>query len=139
MRNMSGGPNASPTQLLWSLQVEVKRQKVRDVVWQYGSMAVWQLVQIFEDLHISSSLPLKLIRLICRQAASQSLLHRWEARTELPATQRVGLLFQKDFFTSILGDEDWQNLLKNVGRKVGSWFLQSVLRALKLILCIFGT
>ncbi|CAK9016159.1 unnamed protein product [Durusdinium trenchii] len=36
---------------------------------------------------------------------ARSLLHEWEAGCELPATQRVGLLFQKDFFTSVLGEE----------------------------------
>ena len=30
------------------------------------------------------------------EASGRSLLHEWEARCELPATQRVGLLFQKD-------------------------------------------
>ncbi|OLP94245.1 hypothetical protein AK812_SmicGene23767 [Symbiodinium microadriaticum] len=38
--------------------------------------------------------------------AQRSLLHQWEAGCELPATQRVGQLFQKEFFESLLGQED---------------------------------
>lgn len=53
-----------------------------------------------------STAPTQLLWALHVEAASQSLLHQWEARCELPVTQRVGLLFQKDFFTSILSEEE---------------------------------
>eukprot|EP00435_Cladocopium_sp_Y103_P047590 s571_g14.t1 len=53
-----------------------------------------------------SASPTQLLWALHVEAASQSLLHQWEARCELPVTQRVGLLFQKDFFTSILSEEE---------------------------------
>eukprot|EP00434_Breviolum_minutum_P036814 symbB.v1.2.032634.t1/scaffold3944.1/size47797/1 len=54
----------------------------------------------------SKRTPTQLLWTLQAEASGRSLLHEWEARCELPATQRVGLLFQKDFFASILGEED---------------------------------